>query len=269
MQNAAANHTARPAILNKMNSNKILMKSKKELRPQSAFGGILPPDRNIKAICNQSNEDLSYTEAGILKNKLTFMTVLHSRQYKIGQPADSNSKDTTLPQNWVSEELNKFESKQNFVSDKSNLRLIENSSMRPLTAVRADSNQYMNRYGDKRTKTQRHMLGGNQYKRPTTTYESKHNLINQSSGLNVASTNHTLATQGVGYHPKKFGDMIAQSHKNLGDAFHRQSISSQGISINRDQSKSRFSMNNPHQMVTGPTPVVNNGRVASSHMMGN
>ena len=55
---------------------------KAPVRPQSAFGGIKSPDRNIKAICAASNESLSYNEAGILKNKLTFMTVLQSRQYQ-------------------------------------------------------------------------------------------------------------------------------------------------------------------------------------------
>lgn len=49
----------------------------KHPRVKSAFGGVKQPPRNIKNICNRNFDDCSYKEAGILKNKLTHMTVLH------------------------------------------------------------------------------------------------------------------------------------------------------------------------------------------------
>jgi hypothetical protein len=48
----------------------------KTTRIRSAYGGIKQPERNIKAICNNQFDTQTYYEAGVLKNKLAYMTVL-------------------------------------------------------------------------------------------------------------------------------------------------------------------------------------------------
>lgn len=67
------------------NSHKEFRENKfvsKHPRVKSAFGGVKQPPRNIKNICNRNFDDCSYKEAGILKNKLTHMTVLHKTKNK-------------------------------------------------------------------------------------------------------------------------------------------------------------------------------------------
>ena len=45
-------------------------------RPQSAYGGIAQPPRNIKSMVMLEAEKIAEQETGILKNRLTAMTVI-------------------------------------------------------------------------------------------------------------------------------------------------------------------------------------------------
>lgn len=99
------------------------MLSQNKNRPQTAYGGIAVPERNIKSIVREKNLKVSAEENGKLENILSGMNVIqrgsfpgsslieHNNDDKFGIQYVNINKKKVL-NNWIKDELSNFEKRQ-------------------------------------------------------------------------------------------------------------------------------------------------------------
>ena len=78
------------------------------MRPLSSYGGAALPERNIKSVIHDNHASVAGQEANILRNKLTNMTVLGDNRQT---SSVSKLNKEFVVNNWISDELVKFETK--------------------------------------------------------------------------------------------------------------------------------------------------------------